>query len=237
MIGVRAVRSPARDAVVGQLAEAIRRHAAKAGHPLRVGLDGRSAAGKTTLADELAEALRQRGAHCVRVSIDDFHRPGHKWRSIRGEWTPELRLAEGLDYAGFRELVLEPLGPGGSRRIRPRLFDSYRDEPFPEEWVTVSGTAILVSDAGYGFVPELRERWDYRVWVEVRADVMIERGGERDAGSGAGPGGIEVARARYETFWTACDDLYHGLHCPAESAECIVDNNDLERPVMVRFET
>jgi uridine kinase len=54
-------------------------------HPIRVGLDGRSAAGKTTLADAVADALRRRRRDVLRASLDDFQRPGHKYRSERGE--------------------------------------------------------------------------------------------------------------------------------------------------------
>ncbi|MBV9173331.1 MAG: uridylate kinase, partial [Chloroflexi bacterium] len=73
------------------------------GHPTRVGLDGRSAAGKTTLADTLAEMV-QSTLHrpVVRASIDDFHRPGHKFRSMRGEWTPQSYYDESYDYLAFR---------------------------------------------------------------------------------------------------------------------------------------
>ena len=74
-------------------------------HPTRVGIDGRSAAGKTTLANELATTIQLRGRAVVRAELDDFHRPGHKFRSMRGEWTPETRL-----------------------------FDSYHDVWLPEEW-------------------------------------------------------------------------------------------------------
>src|SRR5678810_31350 len=85
------------------------------GHPLRVGIDGRSAAGKTTFADELATTLEARGVSVLRASIDDFHPKGYKFRSRQDDWTPELCLGEGFEYAAFRRLVLEPLGPGGSR--------------------------------------------------------------------------------------------------------------------------
>jgi uridine kinase len=43
-------------------------------HPLRVALDGPDAAGKTSLADELADRLAQR-RHVIRASADDFQRP------------------------------------------------------------------------------------------------------------------------------------------------------------------
>ena len=48
--------------------------------PVRVGLDGRSAAGKTTSADRLTSVAGACGRHVMRASIDDFHPPGHKAR-------------------------------------------------------------------------------------------------------------------------------------------------------------
>jgi uridine kinase len=39
-------------------------------HPTRVAIDGVDAAGKTTLDDELAEVLRERGRGVIRASID-----------------------------------------------------------------------------------------------------------------------------------------------------------------------
>jgi len=60
------------------------------GHPTRVGVNCRSAAGKTTLADALGEVVQATTNRPVlRASIDDFHRPGHKFRSMREEWTPQ----------------------------------------------------------------------------------------------------------------------------------------------------
>src|SRR5215213_11729354 len=77
-------------------------------HPTRVGIDGWSGSGKTTLADELAAAVQAAGRQTMRASFDNFHRKGHRYRSMRGEWTPRLY------YAAFRAWLLEPVGPGGS---------------------------------------------------------------------------------------------------------------------------
>ncbi len=67
-----------RRAVIDALADTVT--ALRVGHPTRVAVDGRSAAGKTTLADALADAVRERAREVIRASIDDFHRPGHKYR-------------------------------------------------------------------------------------------------------------------------------------------------------------
>jgi uridine kinase len=134
------------------------------GHPTRVGLDGRSAAGKTTLADALAALLQSTANRQVlRASIDDFHRPGHKFRSIREEWTPQSYFDEGYDYLAFRDLVLRPLGPGGDRRVRTAIFDSFRDVPVPAHWQIVPENAVLIVDGAFLQHEQLRSHWDYLV--------------------------------------------------------------------------
>lgn len=60
-----------RDGVVHALAALMVRT-----HPLRVlrvAIDGPDAAGKTTLADDLAAHLTGRGRPVIRASVDDFH--------------------------------------------------------------------------------------------------------------------------------------------------------------------
>ena len=44
-------------------------------HPVRVAVDGRTASGKTTFADDLANVLRSVGRDVIRTSVDGFHRP------------------------------------------------------------------------------------------------------------------------------------------------------------------
>jgi uridine kinase len=56
-------------------------------HPLRVALDGPDAAGKTTLADELAARLVPGDRDVIRASIDGFHRPRLE-RRRRGDTDP-----------------------------------------------------------------------------------------------------------------------------------------------------
>src|SRR5262245_17608914 len=95
--------------------------------PIRVGVDGRSAAGKTTFADALSERLRGAGRIVMRAGIDDFHPPGHGLRSAAGGYTAESYYAEGYDFVAFRDLLLAPLDVGGDCRCRLGLHDSLSD--------------------------------------------------------------------------------------------------------------
>ena len=63
----------ARAALLDHLAEMVA--ALRRPHPVRVAVDGPDAAGKTTLADELAAVLEARGRTAIRASVDGFHRP------------------------------------------------------------------------------------------------------------------------------------------------------------------
>ena len=58
------------------------------GRPVRVAIDGRTASGKTTLADEIASLIRGKGCPVIRTSIDGFHRPKAE-RYARGRHSAE----------------------------------------------------------------------------------------------------------------------------------------------------
>ena len=83
-------------------------------HPLRVAIDGPDGAGKTSLGDELAAVLAG-GRPVIRAGIDDFHNPRSD-RLRRGPDSPEGYFLYSFNYEALRTLLLEPLGPDGSRR-------------------------------------------------------------------------------------------------------------------------
>lgn len=62
-----------RDELLSRLAEAV--GSVTVAHPTRVAIDGPPAAGKTTLADELAVVLRAQGRDVIRATIEDFLTP------------------------------------------------------------------------------------------------------------------------------------------------------------------
>src|SRR3954453_1827400 len=79
---------------------------------LRVVVDGRTGAGKTTFADELAAAVRERGRSTLRASLDDFK---HPWRHARAHGydrvTGEGYYRNAHDFVAARTLLLEPSAP------------------------------------------------------------------------------------------------------------------------------
>ena len=115
-----------REIALSQLADAI--VSLQRSHPLRVAIDGIDASGKTTLADQLAPVIEQRGRPVIRASIDGFHRPRSE-RYRRGPDSPEGYYEDSFDCASLQSALLHPLGPNGSRLYRHAIFDVGDDIP------------------------------------------------------------------------------------------------------------
>src|SRR5690349_19666418 len=99
-----------RDELLSRLAEAV--GSVTVAHPTRVAIDGPPAAGKTTLADELADVLRAQDRDVVRATIDDFLFPRAQ-RYPRGEYSAEGCYLDAHDHEALNRLLLDPLGPDG----------------------------------------------------------------------------------------------------------------------------
>ena len=118
----------------------------------RIGVDGVDGAGKTSLAEEIAQLLTKRGRSCVRVSLDFFERPPAE-RYARGELSPEGYYLDGFDVERLRAHVLSI---GGPREL------------------------VVLVDGIFLQRPELVDLWDAAVWVEADLDVAAERALNRD---------------------------------------------------------
>ncbi|MEV5961623.1 hypothetical protein AB0L70_07655 [Kribbella sp. NPDC051952] len=146
--------------VVGVIAGAAR------ARPVRVAVDGPDAAGKTTLADELAVALA--GVRpTMRASVDDYirdQRPHSPGVPATGYFDDNFDLPALIDG------LLIPLGPRGDRNYRSA--DG------------AAGTApydvVLVVDGVFLLQSALRPYWDVGILLHVDEDEMLRRGVLRD---------------------------------------------------------
>ena len=153
-----------RDEVLGRLADAVR--SVKVAHPTRVAVDGPPAAGKTTLADELALNLRTQGRPVIRATIDDFLSPRAQ-RYRRGEYSAEGCYFDAHDHDSLNRLLLDPLGPGGNRRFLRKVDDRTPDQAVDD--------AVLVFDGVFLMRPELIDRWDLRILVSTALERTVDR--------------------------------------------------------------
>lgn len=198
-------------------------------HPVRVAIDGPDAAGKTTLADELAIPLRAQGRQVVRASIDGFHRPRAE-RYRQGEDSPEGYYNDSFDYPALRQQLLDPLGPDGSREYRRTLFDFRTDASATTDIETATQDAVLLFDGVFLLRPELRDAWDLRIFVSIGFDEVLRRALHRDLELFGSEDEIE---RRYRNRYIPGQQLYLATVHPAELADLVVANDDPATPRLV----
>ena len=214
----------AREEMLQLLAERIL--AVECDHPVRVGVDGITAAGKTTLADELAGVLADQPCKLIRVSLDDFHNPPEV-RYRLGRYSPEGYYRDAMDIASIRDLLLLPLGPGGNRSYRAGAYSQPDSSDLELEAHIAPNDAIALIDGVFLFRPELNDCWDYRVFIEVEQSLAVERGLKRDL---VWIKDEAEARRRYEERYVPGERLYLDAVRPWEFVDAIVTNDNLSLP-------
>lgn len=143
------------------------------GRPFKVGIDGRCAAGKTMLADELGQVLSAMGFEVVRPSVDGFHHPReHRYR--QGEYSARGYYEDAYDYDAVVSALLGPL----------------------------SRNTILLFEGIFVFRRQINSYWDYKILVDVDAETSRARSVIRDTGV-IGPADVVRRKfdERYEPAW------------------------------------
>lgn len=218
--------APRRAAVLEELAAMIAN--LDLARPIRVAIDGRTASGKTTLANELAERLKPSEREIIRTSIDGFHRPKVE-RYARGRHSAEGYYYDARDLPAINALLLNPLGPGGDQWYRTASFDLHNDVPIEQAPQFAPADAILIVDGTFLQRPELRGGWDLAIFVETSEHVSEQRGIARDTEL---LGGTETTRQLYADRYRPAFALYESLAAPALAADAIVNNDDFDRPAL-----
>jgi uridine kinase len=127
------------------------------------------------------------------VSTDDF---------IAAPW-------EWYDFVRLRSEVLDPLLRDEPARFRRMDWD---DGELKELRVVEPGGIVVVEGVA-ALDRQLRDAYDFMVWIETPFDVCLRRGLERDG---------DAARPRWEA-WRAKEEQYWAEQRPRDVADVVID--------------
>lgn len=183
------------------LAGAVPPPARAPGRTRAVAVEGRSGAGKSTVADALRAALVRRGEAAAVLTMEDLY-PG--WRG----------LEEGSEL--LRERVLAPLARG--ERAAWRRYDWERGA-FAREWTVLPGDVaaggVLVVEGGGSGAAAVRGLLDLLVWVDAPDDERARRLDDRWDASVYAP---------HRRTWAEQEEAFHRRDRPREHADVVVAN-------------
>jgi uridine kinase len=218
-----------RERVVRRVADHLA--ARRPGGRLRVAVDGITAAGKTTLARELAEAIRRAGRPALALSMDGFHHPrAHRRR--QGAAAAVGYYQDAYDFGGLVAALLDPLGPDGDGRYRARIHDLATDERLDEPPVQAEPSLLVVVDGTFLQRPGPAGHWDEVIWLDTAFEVALARAIPRDSRLFGGP---DATREAYLSRYHAACRLYQAQHDPASTATVVIGNDDLAHPQLRRI--
>lgn len=161
-----------------------------------VAIDGRCAAGKTTLAAHLAARL-----HCPVFHMDDFF--------LRPEQRNAERLAthgENVDHERFLAEVLLPLAQGLPTVYRP--YDCHTQSL--GQAIALPPCSIAVVEGSYACHPSLYPHYTLRVFLDVEKETQKERLLLRNGREGLAP---------FLTRWIPLEEAYFSALCVKERCD------------------
>jgi len=198
--------------------------------PQKIAIDGIDASGKTIFADRFAEYLRNgSNRQVIRASIDGFHNPS-EIRLQQGEYSPEGYYNDSFNYKDLKQLLLDPLMPGGNRLIRTRIFDYKCNGKILENHFLAEDDAILIFDGIFLMRRELVNYWDFKIFLNISFKTALERALERDKEYF---GDENILREKYEKRYFPGQELYLSDAHPGQIADIVINNNDFNNPIIL----
>ena len=161
-----------------------------------VAIDGRCAAGKSTLAESLRELY-----DCSVVHMDHFF-PRPEQRTAERLNTP----GGNVDHERFLQEALLPLSRGEAVSYRP--YDC-KIQALAEE-VQVASKPVTVIEGSYSCHPSLREYYDLTVFLTVNEAEQLRRIERRN--------GAEAA-ALFREKWIPLEERYFSAYSVAEGCD------------------
>ena len=168
-------------------------------NPVVVAIDGFGGAGKSTLARDLQNKLKS----ATVVEVDDFYVFGMKSDANKSYF----------DRARLVKQVLRPLKQGKQPSYQ-RSID--KDNPL-SDYIDVPQVDYVILEGVSSFHPDIAEYIDFKIWLDIPANVARNRMKERDIKEGDDHG---------DQFWDHNTDSYQeykDLHRPDDHADLIVD--------------
>ncbi|WP_313813904.1 AAA family ATPase [Glutamicibacter sp.] len=188
-----------------------------------VAIDGVDGSGKSTFARELSEHFE--GKPVILIHVDDFLNLTAV-RHRKGRNSPEGFWLDTYDYEALNRLVLMPLSRGGNGTHWPVATEHKMNLRVEVPARQAPDRCIVLIEGMFLHREELRQKWDYSIFLDVPFEETARRMSLRD---GSNPDPEHPSMHRY----VGGQRLYFEASTPWLHATRVIDNSDPESPGLI----
>lgn len=194
-----------------------------------VGVTGIDASGKSTMTTLLAEELISSGLSVEIVRVDDFHQ-SRADRHPAEIPEPEQYFEHGFDFERLRNEILKPIRDDGTLDAALICLDLIEDTWTVERKYSVSSDTIVLLEGVFLFRPDIAHFLDLIVFLNVDETTVLDRARRRDVSVH----GVEIMN-KYESKYLPAQRAYLEEYPSERNADVIIDNNDWENPIVIKW--
>ena len=187
-----------------QLIATVSAHIAKRPGPVIIALDGRSGAGKSTVAAQVAPRLS-----AVVIEGDDFYAGGTA--AFWDEQTAVEKVAHVMDWRRQQQL-LSDLRAGRGATWYPFDWEAF-DGRLSESPMSCGPADVVILEGAYSARPELAELLDLRFLLDTPEPVRSQQLREREG---------DDYSEDWEGRWREAEDHYFGVIMPRSSFDQVL---------------
>ncbi|MDV0625193.1 hypothetical protein RZO95_24920 [Klebsiella variicola subsp. variicola] len=198
--------------------------------PYIIGISGAYTSGKTTFSGKLMQYLQSQGSKVQLIHYDDFHYPfsAIHWGDEKDDEIYTFYKNAFDDSKLIREILL-PIKNKGLLKKNVSCINLGSGQYSNDIRFDVDEKTIVIIEGVLLFRQPLLKFLDYKIFLDISADEMLNRGTIRDVPK-FGENIIHLYRSRYIPV--------HHRHMeedkPKEVSDMVVDNGDYLNPIVLR---
>ncbi len=192
--------------------EQISRHITKQTHqkvvePYLVAIDGHGGSGKSTLVNIIKRTLEGKVVAVVAVDAFIITELVSAWKMLKDH--PDAKTPYKIDINRLEKEVLKPLSEGKTAK-----------NLFHKDWWNNEAHGIVIIEGCYSLSEELRNYYDYKIFLDCPLDICLERVSKRDISLG---GDVVTAPLLWQEIYFPAENEYMKQQNPKRIADIVID--------------
>lgn len=204
----------------------LKKHASLGGKSaLLVGISGIDASGKGTLAAELKLQLAKSGMHVAKLSVDDWLHPFSAGQIQIGDAFDFYK--KGFRYTELFQQLILPLKNKQSVRLQSFKTHLISGRGYPYTWHFVN-TNIILLEGIFLFRKNLRDYFDYKIWVDCSYETALSRALKRNQEGLS----VDQLKKNYASIYFPAQEIHFAQDRPKSQVDTLIQNDTRTQKIL-----